>query len=310
MKLKQIPSDFIVRESSSVEVKDSGTYSYLKCTKTNRNTLDVVRRISSLLNIKEKEIGFAGTKDKHAVTEQMISIPLRKERVQNIEIDNVSLEFVGYGDKPITLGDLEGNHFEIVVRDVVEQTIEKISHVVNYFDEQRFSTNNKEIGKSIVKKDFKTAAELAECNISGNDYVGALKTIPLRLLKMYVHAYQSYLWNETVASLVEGKEVPYSLGTFVFGETDVEEVPLIGFTPVENVQKIMAKEGITHRDFIIKQIPELSMEGGMRKVCVPVENLSISDFMDDELNGGKKVVLSFTLGKGSYATMVVKQLFQ
>ena len=326
--IKQSPEDFVVKEISNVKIKNSGKYFYSKLTKKNRNTLDVVKQLARILYVKEKQIGFAGNKDKHAVTEQTISFyGVKKDKIIKIINKDWDLEFLGSGSKPISLGDLEGNYFEIVVRDFEDDYVEGISFIENYFDEQRFSKNNVKVGKCLIKKDFKNALKLIDdenCNArlskKPNDLIGALKLIPLRLLRMYVNAYQSYLWNEIVEKYLRKNnrvclEVDYSVGTFVFVENPDKfaglEVPLIGFSDDliqdneinEITTSIMEKENISHKDFIIKQIPELTLEGEMRKVVVAVNDFKV-------LKKGKGwVKLSFSLQKGSYATMVVKRLF-
>ena len=65
--LKQKPEDFVVTEVSNVNVLGQGKFIYLLLKKTNRNTLDCVREIARQLGLKEKDIGFAGSKDKNAV---------------------------------------------------------------------------------------------------------------------------------------------------------------------------------------------------------------------------------------------------
>ena len=158
--------------------------------------------------------------------------------------------------------------------------------------------------------------------------MGALKRLPLRLLKIYVNAYQSYLWNETLRLYLTGekkmiKTVSYTLGEFVFTEKPDQklEIPLVGFNEevIEKVKdeeikeiilKLMPSEQITFTDFIIKPIPELSQEGELRKAFMEVKDLKIGKLEPDELNKGKnKITLSFSLGKGSYATMVIKRNF-
>ncbi|MBU0457323.1 MAG: tRNA pseudouridine(13) synthase TruD [Nanoarchaeota archaeon] len=326
--LKQLPEDFIVKEISNVEIKDKGKYFYYKLKKTNRNTLDVVKEIAKQLNVKEKQVGFAGSKDKHAVTEQLISAP---KKLDKINIDKVSLEFLGYGNKPISLGDLEENEFEIVVRHLENFSIDKINLVENYFDEQRFSLHNVDIGRHLIKKEFEDAVKLIDDSRANehlkkrkNDFIGALKNLPIRLLRMYVNAYQSYLWNETLAGHLRKKgkvlkEVEYSLGKIVF-VSDAEkfvdlEIPLIGFgcESLDNfkdiIKKIMEKENLDYPDFVIKQIPELSLEGDLRKAFVKINNLKISKETNDDFNKDKKkLTVKFSLGKGSYATMVVRRM--
>ena len=69
----------------------------------------------------------------------------------------------------------------------------------------------------------------------------------------------------------------------------------------------MQRENITSADFVIKQIKELTQMGEMRKAFIAVKDLKIGLSQNDELNKGKKKVsISFSLGKGSYATMVVR----
>ncbi len=332
--LKQLPEDFIVREVSPVKPKPSGKYLYLKLTKKNWNTLDAVKKIAAILNIPEKKIGFAGTKDRNAITEQVISVEFGdKRKIAAIQIQDISLAVLGHGDEPISLGDLQGNEFEIVVRNLESDVaIKPITQTENYFDEQRFGKYNAVIGKHILKKEFAEACRLIDNHLvqkhlleHPHDYVGAMKRLPVRLLRMYVNAFQSLLWNETVAEFLKQKyslyrEVPYNQGSFVFvdGVVPGVQVPLLGFTGWDNndekvkgiLQSLMHKYALEPSDFIIRQIPELSMEGGMRVVAVKVENLMIGNAEQDELNQGKwKVKLSFQLGKGSYATMVVRKMF-
>ena len=187
--LKQLPDDFVVRERSTVEVKDQGKYMYFRIKKKNRNTFDIVTELSQKLNLKEKQIGFAGSKDKKAVTEQLCSIiGVSRERVLKTKIKDAEITFVGYGDTPLSLGDLEENCFEIVVRNVDCVSVKKIDQVENYFDEQRFGGNNVQIGRDIIKKNFKQAVELMDdekakehMKSHKNDYIGALQKFPLRL---------------------------------------------------------------------------------------------------------------------------------
>lgn len=330
-RLKQLPEDFIVKEISSLKTKNQGSYLYFLLKKKNRNTLDAVKEIAKQLNLKEKQIGFAGSKDKQAITEQVCSVKgISKDKLSKIKIDNAELTFLGYNDQPVCLGDLTGNQFEITIRNLKKTKLKKIDFIENYFDEQRFSQNNVKIGKFLIKKQFSDAVKLVNSDKAKehleknkNDYVGALKKLPLRLLRMYVNAYQSYLWNETLAEYLRTKKnthkVKYSLGIFIFIKKKINklDLPLIGFSEIDFneeikniIIKIMRKEDVDFSDFIIKQIPELSLEGDARKAFVEVQNLEISKPDQDELNKGKKKIkVNFTLPKGSYATLVIRKLF-
>jgi TruD family tRNA pseudouridine synthase len=81
--LKQLPEDFVVIEIPSAKTEKQGKYLYFWMKKKGRNTLDVVKELARRLRIREKDIGFAGSKDKQAVTEQMISIAgMKKEEIE------------------------------------------------------------------------------------------------------------------------------------------------------------------------------------------------------------------------------------
>lgn len=333
-KLKQLPEDFVVIERPAVKTEVQGKYLYFWMKKREKNTIDAVKELAKALRIREKDIGFAGSKDKQAVTEQLISLAgVKKEIIEELIIKQVVLEFYGYGSKPISLGDLQGNEFEIVIRNLSKEKIEEITLVENYFDEQRFSEHNIEIGRHLIRKEFaKAVSAIDDLKVKQylekkpTDYVGALKVLPMRLLRMYVNAYQSYLWNKTVAQYLQKngkllKEIVYSGGKLIFvsgsGNFKDTKIPLVGFSheEIENaeiqeiIDEIMEEEHLSYADFVIKQIPELTLEGELRKVFVPVHDLELGRKVTDELNPGKKKVkVSFVLPKGSYATMVIKRI--
>jgi tRNA pseudouridine13 synthase len=300
-KIKQKPEDFFVREISNVKIEEDGNYSYFLLKKRSYTTLRALQHIAKYLNIPLRNIGFAGSKDKNAVTEQVVSVKnVGKERLEKIKLKDIEIKFIGKGKKPVCLGDLEGNYFKIIVRDA-EKEPEKLEKFRNLFGEQRFSAKNKDIGKAIIKKDFKKAVELVmetdvdEKNVlneslqkNPNDFVGALKKVPIKKLKMYVHAYQSFLWN----MLAE--------------ESKDDELEIIGFATAQTpkIKQILKEESITTRDFIIKEIPELSSEGGVRKVFAEIKDLKVRKI------GKKTFEFEFKLSKGSYATEFISQSFQ
>ena len=344
MRLKTTPQDFIVEELNTLQFDKEGKYSYYKLKKTNLETQSAIQKISDIWKLNEKYINTAGTKDKVAVTTQFISISQGPEK--DIETENLELTYLGKGRERLNLGSLEGNKFIIIVREITEQEKKKFEEntkgdksklqFMNYYDDQRFGIkkDNHVIGKLFIKKQFKEAARLfitrehypytkakkyLETHL--NDYIGTLRILPRKLLLMFVHAYQSWLWNETAKAYMEKKmrkfkTVKYSAGTLYFPtqkESFISENidnPIVGFDIKERNEEvnrvladIMKKENITERDFLIKQMPEITAAGGRRNLLTDCKDLIIKE-IDKET-----VELSFTLGKGSYATMVVKQLF-
>ncbi|PIN80348.1 hypothetical protein COV16_00995 [Candidatus Woesearchaeota archaeon CG10_big_fil_rev_8_21_14_0_10_34_8] len=309
MKLKSQPSDFIVEEISNLNFNDSGKYCYYKLKKTNLDTLSAVQRIANEFKINKKYINIAGTKDKVAVTTQFISISKGPEN--GFKNEQINLEFLGHGNERLNLGMLKGNKFTIIVRDIAKKEMECFERnkddavFVNYYDGQRFGVkkNNHIVGRLIVKRDFEKAVkELLKSEHYPNnlikkhiekhktDFIGALRSVPKRVLLMYVHAYQSYLWNKTAEKM----------------NKEQQDVSLIGFDIEDRndvIDEIMKEEEITERDFLIKEMPELCAAGGKRKLLMDVK-----DFKYEKLDDSA-IKLEFSLGKGSYATMVVKILF-
>jgi len=308
-KIKQIPEDFIVKEISSIK-PSKGEFALFLLKKKNFTTVRALEKIGKAIHKPLKDFGFAGNKDRAAVTEQVCSVKsASKESLEKLKIADIEIEYIGQNEKPASLGELEGNYFEIVVRNI-DNLPEMNKRFVNLFGEQRFSRNNAEIGKAILKKDFKKAVEIvlggtgdveerARKFLESNqtNHVGALRQVPKPILKLYVHSYQSFLWNKI--ALKDSKETKDNIS-----------VPLIGFG-TEEMPDILQEEGINPRDFIIKELPDLSSEGSERNLYAEAEDLKTGNLEDDELNSGKKkILLKFRLGKGSYATEFIRQSFE
>jgi tRNA pseudouridine13 synthase len=326
-KIKQAPEDFKVTEKIELHIDPEGDYAYFWLNKKGYATVKALQKIATFLGCRLKDIGFAGNKDKQAVTKQAISVKdfgkrTGEKRFDMFKSDDIKLEYIGRGKAPISLGDLKGNEFEIIIHDC-EKAPEKITQFINYFDEQRFSKTNKEVGKAILKGDMKKACSLIDAeevknrlSEKPNDYVGAMKELPIKTRLMLVHSYQSYLWNETVKEYLQQKHedtanVEYSLGLLVFPKKNIENVavPIIGFgSEMEDKEmkaitdSIMKKESLNERDFVIRSMPELSAEGGKRDLVTEVKDLTIENI------GEKSYKLKFFLQKGSYATMAVKRM--
>ncbi len=307
MKIKVVEEDFRVEEVASFDFKkfdeiEGQVYGCFLLEKKRRNTPEVISEVARRLRIKMRSIGFGGNKDGMAVTKQFISIPLDSEDVSsvtNLEIDGVSLKFVGWLEDRITLGSLIGNKFEIVVRGLENEKEIKVDKVKNFFGEQRFGSNNVDVGRALVLNNFEEACRLLKLDVTDRNFVNALREIDARQLRFYVSAYQSWLWNK-VAEKVE----------------DVEEIELLGFlTEFDNgviselYEEILLKEGVVKEKFMIKQLKEASLEGSKRGLFMDVKGFSYSWGEDELLDGKKKCKLLFELDKGCYATVVVDFIF-
>jgi len=324
MNLKELPEDFIVEEKPlNLFLQKKGDYCYFLLTKKNKNTLDVIKEISKKLRIRERNFHVAGIKDKKAVTTQYVSgYRIDVRALKRLRIPDVTLEFLGYGDERLKLGQLEGNVFTVVVRNLECKEHKHVSFLENYFDEQRFSGKNVLLGNILIKKEFRKFCYSLHLKWKQGDYVNAIRTIPKRRLIFYINAYQSYLWNEVVAAYLQ-KNLPsfssaaYSEGTFVFSDAQLPQasVPILGYATdltgsafKELYEELMRLEHLTTKDFILKELPELISEGTSRNLYVNV-NLSVQYEKDDRHPGKYKALVKFSLPPGSYATLVIKKMF-
>jgi tRNA pseudouridine13 synthase len=312
MKLKQVPEDFVVKEVSSVTPGSDGRFTYFMLKKRNYTTLRALQQVAQAVRTPMSWFGCAGNKDKVAITEQMCSVEsVSPDSLRSLVLKDIQITPLGKGDRPVSLGNLKENRFEIVVRDI-DALPERKTRFVNLFGEQRFSTHNAAIGKAIVKRDFKQAVALILASQSEaahkinqalaaqpKNYLNALRQLPFKIVKLYVHAYQSLLWNEQALAYAKNHKENAKLQIVGFGTE-----------PSPELNAVLLREGVTTRNFVIKEFPDLSSEGTERDVFAEARELVIGNLEDDELNAGrKKVKLTFALPPGSYATEFVKQLF-
>ncbi len=311
--IKFLPEDFVVNEIQSRSFRNEGNFAYFWMTKDNITTLLAEEEIASELKIQKKRISVAGYKDRRAITCQLLSIEgVSARELEKFFLPRIQLKFAGYDEKPLHLGDLDANEFTIIVRDLdPSAAITPCEYFLNLFGPQRFSKNNVEIGGLLLRQQWSRAVELL---LESSDYagvmrefldsqpknkIGALKLLPTHLLKMYVHAFQSMVWNEAVEELRDSINGSLSLPGF---NTSYPA------HAAEVIARILRRHEVQERDFILRNFPEISLEGVERPVQAVVSDFS-SEISDDELHPGKrKAVLHFILGKGSYATVAVRYL--
>jgi len=168
--LKEQVKDFIVTEMANHDTGE-GDHLIVKLRKQNMTTLEAISKLSNMLHISEDRIGYAGNKDKRAVTEQRISIQGgTQEEVNQVFTDEFDLEVVGRGDH-IGLGNLSANRFEIRVRQLglpIEDLRNRSLKIVeeldgkfpNYFGQQRFGSTRPithQVGRLILQGEYEEA---------------------------------------------------------------------------------------------------------------------------------------------------------
>ena len=184
-RLKASAQDFIVNEISNRPPEKEGRFTIADVTSTNWETNRLVRLLARSMNISRERIGFAGTKDKRAVTTQLMSFECPKENLDKVDFKDLEFSNIYTSNRGIRIGDLIGNRFDIKVRDLtadmkdvpdmIQETTEAIRKTggfPNYFGVQRFGVSRPIthlVGEAIVRGDLKKAVELYLSHPSENE---------------------------------------------------------------------------------------------------------------------------------------------
>jgi tRNA pseudouridine13 synthase len=154
--------------------------------------------------------------------------------------------------------------------------------------------------------------------IDTGDSQKSIRQIPLSLRRFYVQAYQSFLFNCTLSSaLTDGENLFESnegdvcfdfrgiIGKYLKGKDQRLAIPFIGYSYYKKtrfdyqISKILDFEEISPKDFFIKEMQEVSNEGGFRQA-----SLFCSDYSTDGNS------LEFTLSRGSFATILLREIMK
>lgn len=259
----------------------SGEYLHFVLNKRNVDTTEILNAITHGLRMKPNSVTFAGTKDRRAITSQAMCIRrVEPSRLYHLskKLPNAYLGNYCFKNRPLRLGELQGNQFRIALRNVEGSDDQicagfeslKRNGFINYYGLQRFGTNvsvpTHSIGKYLllgdrqkaialileprdgydsmkealnewkVNHDAKAALKklkvctnsIEELLLKGlakhgpNDAVNALSMIPLNTRLMYLHAYQSYLWNQTVSFRIRKYGLKPIIGDLVIVKSEKE----------------------------------------------------------------------------------------
>ncbi|MGC9422710.1 tRNA pseudouridine(13) synthase TruD [Vibrio sp.] len=149
-KIKAAPEHFKVVEDLGYEFSGQGEHVMVYIRKTGENTSFVANELAKACGVKSKDVGWAGLKDRHAVTEQWLSVYLPGGGLPNLatfEAQYPSIEVLAMTrhHKKLRPGDLRGNHFELLLTDVtdLDDVLQRLPAmakrgVPNYFGSQRF----------------------------------------------------------------------------------------------------------------------------------------------------------------------------
>ena len=192
---KQNKDDFVVTEIPLYEFLGEGEHLVLKIRKKDLATWDAIEILAKFLNCSSRDFGYAGLKDKNAMTVQSISVHRKyEEKLKSFQHENLKILETTYHNNKIKVGHLKGNKFFIRLKRVgaiekrkIEEALGLIvtNGIPNYFGFQRFGIDgdNYKKGKDIID--------------------GKLKEKRRNLKQMYINAYQSYLFNSWLSKRIE-----------------------------------------------------------------------------------------------------------
>lgn len=379
---KELAEDFLVEEIPLYPCSGSGEHLYLWIEKEGISTHELLRQLARGLNLKERDLGYAGLKDAKARTRQQVSLPANREsRLGGLNLRQANILSVTRHGNKLRLGHLAGNRFSIRLRDTHINALDRAEAILqclqatgvpNRFGEQRYGSlnNSHHLGRHLLKKSYdqfcteligdpqqitdskwqqaaqafrdgdldlalgilpdrmRNEQRLIQTLQRGKTSAEAVSTLPRSLLRLFLSAYQSYLFDQILEQRllqldqVETGDlaVKHSNGA-CFQVTDAtleqpradqfeispsaplfgHKVLLAGGNPGERERQMLNQEGLALQDWKLGE--GLSMPGERRPLRVPLGNAQASLVK----NG---LQLDFSLPKGSYATSVLYELMK
>lgn len=324
-RIRITPEDFRVEEQPLYLPCGRGEHLYLRITKRNLSTPDLVARLSSIWGVKARCIGVAGRKDARSIATQMVSVRgIEPEVATRLPIDDriLAVEVLGRHRNRLRIGHHAGNRFQIVIRDVhpsaasiVPLILEQLTKrgVPNFFGPQRQGREgqNYAIGASLLKDQTRRAR------------------MPKAKRLWYLHAYQSFLFNQILVrrigridTLLNGDwAMKHVNGACFLVEDAVAEEPRVRTFEISptgllfgsrapwasgepgELERAAAEELGATPESLGHAAAACGFRGERRALRVPLLDL------DWSLASGT-MTLSFLLPPGAYATSVLRELMK
>lgn len=154
--------------------------------------------------------------------------------------------------------------------------------------------------------------------IEHGDALRAIRSIQISLRRFYIQAYQSFLFNQSLSSAfsdgenlfeAQSSDVCFDLhgiiGKYVKGLDQHLALPFVGYSYYKKtrfdyqISKILEQEEIAPKDFFIKEMQEVSSEGGFRQAAIQCSDYSSYD-----------TTVEFSLSRGSFATILLREIMK
>lgn len=314
--------DFQVDEVLGYDPDGSGNHAFLHLRKRNTNTEWLARQLAEFAGVDPKEVGYAGLKDRHALTSQYFTVHLSGRPEPDwlqLNSDNLEVLSVTCHSKKLQRGGLRENRFLLTLRDlhgdcaIIEERLMRIATegVPNYFGEQRFGRDGNNL--QLVAKLFS-----GECQERDRHKRG-----------LYLSAARAWLFNCVLSRRVadgswlqplpgEALIQPHSrsaLSLRVISDEIRERIakgflqpsgPLWGrgkSTALAEAAQL-EREALTGAELFMQGLEQAGLEQERRALRLQVKAFAWQRAAIDTLQ------LSFALPPGSYATAVLRELLQ
>ena len=324
--LRVSPEDFEVDEILGFAASGEGPHALLRVRKRGANTEWVARELARAVGVKPFEVGFAGLKDRNAVTTQHFTVPRGKRAAEEF----LGLKGEGYEvlsaaahQRKLPRGALEGNRFVIVVRGLAcdaAQLAQRVQNLAaggcpNYFGEQRFGREAGNLGQVLHRAQRLAEGAHSDRRNRGRDDAGFMLSAARSLIfnAMLAERVTRGTWNRLsigdVANL-DGRGSVFAIDAL---DAELEQrcaaldvhptAPLVG-----QGESLARGEVLALEDAITAQFPEAlavihaeGMKPERRALRIRVRELE-HEYSGDTLQ------LRFALSAGSFATTVLREI--
>lgn len=295
--LKRLHEDFIVTELPLQPPSGQGEHLWLDVEKSGANTAFVAQQLAEAAGVADRDVGYAGLKDRHALTRQWFSIYLPKGETPDLTLlQHAEFKVLGQTRhvKKLRPGDLQGNRFRIVLRDVtgdrgaIEAHLQAIASqgVPNYFGAQRFGLEggNVEQGRAMLAREIRVRNPKKK--------------------GLYLSAVRAFVFNEVLAQRIRQGLWGQTLPGDVMDDAGRPTGPLWGRGRVISTDRAQALEmGVAERHAALCHgMEHAGLEQERRALVACPVGLSWAWPQADQL------ALTFSLPAGSYATSVLKEI--
>jgi tRNA pseudouridine13 synthase len=317
--MRSQPEDFVVEEDLGFAASGSGQHVLLKVRKCNANTQWVARELAKLCGCHPRDVGYAGLKDRRAIAVQWYTVPrsrLTLEAWREVGEPEFSVLEAEAHSRKLPRGALAGNRFTIRVRDVDSNALggpltTRIAHIAqrgvpNYFGPQRFGREGANLAR--------IASGLRALHPSERGFVlSAARSLIFNavLAERVRDATWDHLEKGDVANLDgRGSVFPVdTIDTTLTARCDGLDIhptgPMWGRGAPTTQGRIAELETRVAGEF--QQACSLVIDAGMDQERRALR-LAVRELAWDSEPGA--IVLRFRLTRGSFATTVLRELFQ